>query len=348
MFRVSAAVALFIALLIGADIAAACSRVLWNDNGQAVVGRNMDWPQDMQTNLWAFPRGIARSGLSSGNSLNWISKYGSGAASVYDIAIADGINEKGLVANLLWLAESDYGPRSAKRAGLSLSLWAQYMLANFATVAEAIAASEHGGFQIVPLAMPGSDSAATVHLSLANASGDSAVVEIVDGVKVRIHHGRQYTVMTNSPPFPQQLANLKQYEGLAARRRCPARPKRPTVSCAAPIICRILIKAQDVRQTVAEIFSVMRNVAQPFVKPSPTRPYVSHTIWRTVADATDRLYFYESTLSPNVIWVRLDALERSAGAPVRRLDLLHQSDLVGDVSGSFEPNAPLSFKLAGE
>ncbi len=86
------------------------------------------------------------------------------------------------------------------------------------------------------------------------------------------------------------------------------------MSCAAPIICRILIKPQDVRQTVAEIFSVMRNVAQPFVKPSPTRPYVSHTIWRTVADAADRLYFYESTLSPNVIWVRLDALTKATGS----------------------------------
>jgi penicillin V acylase-like amidase (Ntn superfamily) len=222
MFRAPAAVALFIASLIGVDIAAACSRALWNDNGQAVlVGRNMDWPQDMQINLWAFPRGIARSGLSSGNSHNWVSKYGSVAVAVYDMAVADGINEKGLVANLLWLTESDYGPRDTTRPGLSLSLWAQYMLDNFATAGEAIAASEHGGFQIVPLAMPGSDSVATVHLSLADASGDSAVIEIIDGGKVRVHHGRQYTVMTNSPPFPQQLANLEQYEGFGGKTPLP-------------------------------------------------------------------------------------------------------------------------------
>ncbi len=37
-----------------------CSRVMWTDNGQAiVVGRNPDWPEEVQTDLWAFPRGIA-------------------------------------------------------------------------------------------------------------------------------------------------------------------------------------------------------------------------------------------------------------------------------------------------
>ncbi len=43
--------------------------------------------------------------------LNWKSKYGSVAVTMYEGAVADGMNEKGLVANLLYLAESKYPPQ---------------------------------------------------------------------------------------------------------------------------------------------------------------------------------------------------------------------------------------------
>ena len=46
---------------------------------------------------------------------------------------------------------------------------------------------------------------ATLHLALSDASGDSAIVEYIDGEQV-IHHGREFQVMTNSPIFDKQLA----------------------------------------------------------------------------------------------------------------------------------------------
>jgi choloylglycine hydrolase len=337
-----------IATVFATDIAAACSRVLWNDNTIAVVvGRNMDWPQDMQTDLWAFPRGIARNGLSPGaNGIAWTSKYGSVAASVYGMGTGDGLNEKGLVVNVLWLTEADYGKRDARQPGLALSLWAQYMLDNFATVAEAVAAIERKPFQLIPLKVPGDDSPAPVHMALADATGDSAIIEVVNGGQFRIHHGRQYTVMTNSPPYPAQLANLQQYQGFGGSAPLPGSTEAADRFVRAAYYLENLTKPADVRETVAEMLSVMRNVAQPFIKPSPAHPYTSHTVWRSVADATDRLYFYESTLSPNVIWVRLDDLDFTAGAPVRKLDLVHSGDLVGDVTASFKPSAPLNFRTS--
>lgn len=346
----TAGIAGLIATFFGADLAAACSRVLWADNGQAVVvGRNMDWPQDMQTDLWAFPRGIARVGLSGDpNPATWTSKYGSVAASVYDLGTGDGINEKGLVVNVLWLTEADYGKRNTRVPGLALSLWTQYVLDNFATVAEAVDAMQRKPIQIVPLKVPGNDSPAPIHMALADASGDSAIIEIVDGGQFRIHHGRAYTVMTNSPPFPEQLANLKKYQGFGGSQPLPGTSEAADRFVRAAYYLQNLTKPKDVRETIAEILSVMRNVAQPFVKPSPTHPEASHTVWRTVADATDRLYFFESTLSPNIVWVRLDGLDFKAGAPVRKLDLVHSGDLVGDVTASFRPSAPLSFRMRDE
>lgn len=332
-----------------ADFAVACSRVLWADNGQAVVvGRNMDWPEDTRAKLWAFPRGIAHSGLSGDdNSLKWTSKYGSVAVSFYDIGTADGINEKGLVVNSLWLTEADYGKRDPKIPGLSLSLWLQYALDNFATVAEAVEASNHGAFQVVGVTVPGRGEVGTLHMALADATGDSAIIEVVDGGKMRIHHGRSYNVMTNSPPFPEQLANLQKYQGLGGTQPLPGSTEAADRFVRAAYYLQNLPKPKDFRQTIASILSVMRNVAQPFSQPDPKRPESSHTIWRTVADATDRIYFYESTLSPNIVWIRLEGLDLSAGAPVRKLDLVRDVDLDGDVTAAFKPSEPLAFAKGG-
>ena len=100
----------------------------------------MDWKEDLLTNLWIFPRGMARDGGLGKGSLEWTSKYGSLVASVYEGGTADGMNEKGLVANLLYLAESEYPKADPARPYISISTWVQYVLDNFATVAEAVTA----------------------------------------------------------------------------------------------------------------------------------------------------------------------------------------------------------------
>ncbi len=336
--------------LTGVPLADACSRILWADNGQAVVvARNMDWIEDMRTNLWAFPRGIARSGLSGDdNSLQWTSKYGSVAASSYDVGTADGVNEKGLVVNALWLAASDYGKRDPKLPGLSLSLWTQYMLDNFATVDEAVAATERRDFQVVPASfvVAGAKQAVTIHLSLADASGDSAIIEITDGTP-HVYHDRAYTVMTNDPPFAEQLANLKRYQGFGGSERLPGTTEAADRFVRAAYYRQHLPKPSNYRETVAGVLSVARNVAQPFGRSDASHPDLSHTIWRSAIDATDRIYYFESTLSPNIVWVRLDALDFAPGAPVRKLDLVRDGDLVGDVTAQFAPAAPFAFVKGG-
>ena len=47
------------------------------------------------------------------------------------------MNEKGLSANMLWLAESEFGKRDESRPGLCVSQSLQFCLDNFATVDEA-------------------------------------------------------------------------------------------------------------------------------------------------------------------------------------------------------------------
>jgi choloylglycine hydrolase len=323
-----------------------CSRVLWNDNEQAVVvGRNMDWFEDMKSNLWVFTRGISRDGGAGKNSLKWTSKYRSLVVSGYEMITVDGINEKGLAVNPLWLAESDYGKRDESIPGISFSIATQYFLDNFATVAEAVRFIETKSFQIVPGAMGSTNRQAAGHVALADPTGDSAVVEWIDG-KPKIYHDRKYTVLTNSPPFNEQLANLKRYKGFGGTKDLPGSEQSSDRFVRAARYLKSLPKPANKRETVAYLMSVMRNVSAPFGVADPLRPNVSTTRWRTVADLTSRVYYFESTTSPNVIWVSLDRLQLKEGNPVLKLDLVNNLDRAGDVSGQFVESIPFGFKAA--
>ncbi|MGV8057732.1 MAG: linear amide C-N hydrolase [Smithellaceae bacterium] len=296
-----------------------CSRVLWADGGKAVVvGRTMDWFTDMKTNLWVLPRGIVRDGATGKNTLHWTAKYGSVVATGFDICSADGINERGLTANILWLAESDYGKRDETIPGLAISLWAQYMLDNFTTVAQVVEFTNTKKFQLVTANMPGTKDRATVHLSLADASGDSTIIEYIGG-KPNIYHNRQYTVMTNSPLFAEQLAHLRQYKAFGGSKELPGSNQADSRFVRAATYLSTLPRPGNYRENIAYILSVIRNVSAPFsISTDPARPNISSTRWRTVADLTNRIYYFESTISPNIVWVELDKLNFKAGAPVKK------------------------------
>lgn len=324
-----------------------CSRVLWNTNGQAiVVGRNMDWFEDTKTNLWVFPRGIERDGGVSANSLKWTSKYGSLITSFYDVGTVDGINDKGLTANALWLAESDYGKRDPSVPGISFTLVTQYFLDNFETVADAVRFIETEPLQIVTGPIGSTNRKATGHLALSDATGDSAVLEYIAG-RPRIYHDRSYTVMTNSPTFDKQLDNLKQYKPFGGTKDLPGSEQSADRFVRAARYLESLPKPENKRETIAYLMSVMRNISAPFGVADPLRPNISTTRWRTVADLTRRVYYFESTISPNVIWVSLDKMPLTKGSPVLKLDLVNGLDLVGDVTGQFKKSKPFEFKKAG-
>ncbi|HWV69731.1 linear amide C-N hydrolase, partial [Chitinophaga sp.] len=197
-------------LLAGIHPVYSCTRVVYKGlNGTILTARSMDWKDDILTNLWIFPRGMERNGEVGPNSVKWKSKYGSVVASGYDISTTDGMNEKGLVANLLWLVESQYEQWDGKKPGLSIAAWTQYVLDNFATVDEVVKALEQEPFTVVTDKVPGQSRLATLHLSVSDASGDNAIFEYING-KLVVHHDAAYTVMTNSPIFDKQLA-LNEY-----------------------------------------------------------------------------------------------------------------------------------------
>ncbi|MBC9944606.1 linear amide C-N hydrolase [Leucobacter sp. cx-328] len=324
-----------------------CTRVVWPDaNGAVVVGRNMDFNIDLLTNLWKLPRGIERNDGVNGK-ITWTAKYGSIIATAFDMVACDGMNEEGLAGHILWLAESDYGTPAEGDLQLSQAVWLQYYLDNFKTVAEAVAWTEESQVQIAELMDPVRRTPPSLHLALNDATGDSAIIEYTDG-KPKVYHSREYKVMTNSPTYDQQLELVKQYEGLGGDKPIGGTTLATDRFARASYYVERQKQPKTQLESMAAMFSIMRNVAQPFRIPDPGKPDASQTIWQTVLDLTNKRYSFESTTRPNIVWVDFKSLDFSEGLPEMKLDLVGkmalEGGIAGDVSGLFKEVSPLTDK----
>ena len=217
--------------------AGACSLVFVNGNKIAkIVVRSMDLPlhQPERPRLVVFRaawsgivleafspafRGKSRAWAKA--SSRWTSKHGSVVMTGFDAGVSDGINECGLSAHLLTLVAVRHEPKD-DRPELSDALWVQYVLDNFKTVKEAVQAHKEGRFRLVAVTSPALGHTATLgsHLAVEDPTGDSAIIEYVAGELV-IHHGSEYTVMTNDPPLDEMLTRMKKYKAFGGTQALP-------------------------------------------------------------------------------------------------------------------------------
>ncbi|QOV89300.1 linear amide C-N hydrolase [Humisphaera borealis] len=338
-FRALAAITILTGLPGAAD---ACTRaVYFGKEGQTVTGRSMDWAHDTLSDLWIFPRGMARDGGLGEKSFKWTSKHGSVVAAIYNGGTADGMNEKGLVANLLYLAESEYAPVTDTRPAMVIAAWSQYVLDSFATVEEAVAELKKETFKMVPVASP-EGKPGTVHLAISDATGDSAIFEYVKG-KLVIHHGRQFQVMTNSPVYEQQIALNKYWEQIGGTVMLPGTNRAADRFARASFYINACNQTNDPREAVAAVFSVIRNCSVPRGISTPNQPNIASTIWRTVSDQKNRVYFYENTASPSPVWVKLAGIDFKEGSGARKLPMVGKLDLGGDQTANFEKAEPFKW-----
>ncbi|MEI6068237.1 MAG: linear amide C-N hydrolase [Methylococcaceae bacterium] len=332
--------------LASGQYADACSRILWNDNKLAVVvARTMDWPESTEPVLTVLPRGMKRNGGHLGaievvkeNPLTWTTKYGSLVTTIYGIGTADGFNERGLAAHMLFFNATDFGSRDPGKPGLNGGLWAQYLLDNAATVNEALALLDN--VQIVMAEARGTKT--TVHLAIEDANGDSAIIEYIGGKQV-VHHGREFKIMTNDPAYDEQLALLKNldFSKPSSDTPLPGNVKPTDRFQRASYFSAMLPEPKTEREAVAGVLAIARNVSVPFG--APYKGFgIYNTEYRTVMDLTHQRYFFELTTSPNVIWAELAKFKLAAGAPVMVLNP-DNIKLSGDVSGKFRKAANALF-----
>ena len=341
--------ALLSASVFAPDLSEACSRaVYFGKDGQTVTGRTMDWfVSDMDTNLWLYPRGLERTGNTK-TPFTWKSKYGSVVTTIYEGAAADGMNEEGLVANLLYLAESKYPAASAddKRPTLPNSAWVQYVLDNYATTAEAVEALRKEEFRMVPIQAPTGEPG-TVHLSISDASGDSAIFEYIDG-KLTIHHGKQYQVMTNSPTFDRQQPLVDYWKEIGGSTFLPGTNRATDRFARLSYYVNEAKQSDDPREAVATVFSLMRNVSVPIGIKIPGKPNIADTLWLTVSDQKNKVYYYQSTNSPSIVWAKMGELDFKEGSGARRLQLDGNPDVAGNQTANFKPAEVFKFMAPKE
>jgi penicillin V acylase-like amidase (Ntn superfamily) len=324
------------------SVANACTRILWNDNKLAVVvGRTMDWPESTQPMLTILPRGMKRDGGLLGSSAvvkenpgRWISKYGSAVTTIYGVGTADGLNEKGLGMHMLYLTATDFGPRDRSKLGVHAGLWGQYILDNAATVKEALELMK--GIQPIMVSVDGTK--ASVHLAVEDATGDSAIFEYING-KLVVHHGREHLIMTNDPPYDQQLALLKKWNlNFASATRQTSLPGNVDPRdrfVRATYYERFLPEPKNQREAIAGILAIARNVSVPFGAPNNAPGTLHNTEYRTALDLTNKRYFFELSNTPNLVWLDLMKFNLNPDAPVMVLNPDNIA-LAGDVTAKLQ------------
>lgn len=169
----------------------ACTTFLINSKGEIVFGRNYDWSNDkgfVNTNL----KGLFKTSLriTDGKQISWVSKYGSITFNQYGKEFATGgMNEKGLVVEIMWLNEAIYA-KNDDRAALQDLQWVQYQLDNAATVEEVLATDSF---------IRVSATSASLHFLVADANGCAATIEFLNG-KMVAHYNDKLSepVLTNS------------------------------------------------------------------------------------------------------------------------------------------------------
>ncbi len=322
----------------------ACTRVVYQGpESTMITARSMDWKDEIPADMWIFPRGMQRNGEVGPNSIVWKSRYGSAVISSFDNSTVDGMNEKGMVANLLWLAESEYPRYDRTKRGLTIAAWAQYVLDNFASVKEAVDELKKEKFMICSDFIPGTDMLATLHLSISDATGDNAIFEYIGG-KLIIHHDRAYNVMTNSPVFSKQLALNEYWSGIPGTVMLPGTNRAADRFVRASYYIRTIRQTNDPRIAVAGVFSVIRNCSVPYGISTKDQPNISSTRWRTVSDQKNLVYYFENVLTPNVFWVNLKKIDFSEKAPVKKLPLKKHEIYAGDALDSFKNASPFKFQ----
>lgn len=147
-------------------------------------------------------RGIAkRSMLTPNTSFAWVSRFGSVTYNQFGRELPNGgMNEAGVVVEMLWLNETKYAPAD-ERHEIELLQWLQYQLDTAKTVEDVIASDR--SLRIVAGPAP-------VHFFVADREGGAAVLELLEG-KLRVHRGADLPV-----PVLANDVYAKCVEGLAA------------------------------------------------------------------------------------------------------------------------------------
>lgn len=291
-----AAAAVLSLFLLPAGAALACTWAVYSGGTSSVVARTMDWYSDDGAVVEGHGRNVAVKAADTPNALEYKSKYASiqirGGVSGL---VSEAMNEKGLQCSLLFLDGSQLPVPSPQRRDVGIANFVSYIVSNFATVNEALAALP--SINVYPAAfhsIQGSNGPrldyetqnTPLHFAVADTGGDRAVIEFIDGA-VKVYHGSQYDAMTNEPHYDVHLyLDSAGYQpngtNLPVDRRARARMYLADMRAR---------KVDGSPRTLLAMRGLLATVNAGTEQVDPVENEVYPTMWSVLADQENRAYY---------------------------------------------------------
>ena len=299
-----------------AQPADACTTFCLRKGPDAIFGKNYDWHFDDGLVL-VNKRGVAKTAAPPEDvPARWTSQYGSVTFNQFGREFpSGGMNEAGLVVELMWLDSTQY-PGPGARPALSSLEWIQYQLDNYATVAEV--ARNAGGLRIT--------SEGKLHFLVCDKGGSCATVEFLEG-KAVVHSGATLPVpaLTNHT-YDDSLrfreANGRDEQAIAGKgslqrfSRAAARAES--------------FGEQGASDPVGYAFDTLDDVAQG-----------KFTQWSIVYDLKAGRVYWRTRQNPEVRSVALGDFNFSCKTPVKMVDVQEGEGVMAGRFADYTPEANL-------
>lgn len=307
---------LFSGLLLFCTYSICCTTFLLGKDGKYLFGRNYDWITGtgvVYTNL----RGLAKASSpdKDGTTIQWVSRYGSITFNQYGKEFpTGGMNEQGLVVELMWLDGTKY-PVADNRPAVDVLQWIQYQLDNCGNIDDVIASDKklRIGNGNVPL-----------HYLIADASGKAATIEFLDGRMV-VHKGSDlpFPVLTND----SYSFSLKETKSAIRSTGNPARSFTNNSIDRFAKACSMVQQYQDMpsnQDAKTYAFNILDAVAQG-----------THTKWSIVYDISNRTVSFKSFGFSSVKLVSFSSFDFSCSQTSMAWNMNQPGQ--GNISNKFVP-----------
>lgn len=222
---------------------------------------------------------------------------------------AEGLNERGLYAAGLYFPDAVYAAK-----GMAPHVFMTSALALCASASEAarlLTNTDISGEGVDGPAPP-------LHWMLADRTRTLVVERRAEGLFV---HENAFGVLTNSPPFPFHADNMRQYMGLSASSpACGWHPFTPfgvgfggiglpgDGSPASRFVRAAFLRANAKGASLFDVFGILRSLAFP-AGLARTERGEERTLYSSVADADDGIFYYAADAHPRPCAVRLSGRE---------------------------------------
>ncbi|HEY6807121.1 MAG TPA: linear amide C-N hydrolase [Pyrinomonadaceae bacterium] len=291
----------------------ACTTFCLVNKSEVLFGRNYDWILGDGL-LFVNKRGVQKSAtiIDSETGRKWTSKFGSITFNQYGRENpAGGMNEAGLVVELMWLTDTEY-PKANATPAVGSQEWIQFILDTAATTDEAIrnAASVRIESEI------------KIHFLINDKSGNAAIIEFLKGVMVVLKKA--------DLPVPA-LANSTYADSRAFANHTDS--KRATSNTSLDRYFRAQIqtlafekKPLGDKQAIDYAFTVLNNLAEG---PSTDNP----TQWSIVYDQRRQRIYWRTLKSSEIKFLDASQFDYSCSTPVKIFDVDAKEG--GDVTQKF-------------